>query len=161
MPLVQMGSTDMRISLLYSIEVSQRALSRESYQYWETLRKNSDQVGGIFSPQPSEMRGNIKCTTDPEETVLGFISAASVTKKRFFASKSEIGIYNNSHICPVMIPEREKPIPIPWSTMHETGYDIVSYNPSERESAWAPVSCVDCRIFGTKNKPSFWPNTDL
>lgn len=161
MPLVSIGSADLRISALYSIEVFQRALSREGYQYWETLRKNSDQVGGIFSPQPSEMRGNIRGITDPEETVLGFISAGYVTKKRFFASKNDIGIYYNAHICDIKIPEREVPIPIPWSTMYETGYAVVSYDPLEGESLWAPVACVDCRVSGTKNKPLFWPNDHI
>jgi len=160
MPLVSMESLDLRISVLYSIEVSQRVLSREGFQYWETLRKNSDQVGGIFSPQPSEMKGNIKCITDSEETVLGFISAGHVAKKRFFASKEEIGVYYNPHKCETLIPESFAP-PIAWSTMFDTGYDIVSNSPSVRESVWAPVSCVDCRIFGTKNKPSFWPNDHI
>jgi len=160
MPLVSMGSLDLRISVLYCIDVKQRALSREGYQYWETLRKNSDQVGGIFSPQPSEMKGNIKCITDPEETVLGFISAGYVSKKRFFASKEEIGVYYNPHICETVIPESFTP-PVAWSTMFDTGYDVVSNSPSTRESVWAPVACVDCRIFGTKNKPSFWPNDHI
>lgn len=160
MPLVSMESLDLRISVLYSIEVTQRALSREGFQYWETLRKNSDQVGGIFSPQPSEMKGNIKCITDSEETVLGFISAGYVTKKRFFASKEEIGVYYDPHRCETLIPESFAP-PVAWSTMFDTGYDVVSNSPSSRESLWAPVACVDCRIFGTKNKPSFWPNDHI
>lgn len=160
MPLVSMGPLDLRISVLYSIEVKQRALSREGYQYWETLRKNSDQVGGIFSPQPSEMKGNLKCITNPEETVLGFISAGYVSKKRFFASKEEIGVYYNTHVCDIVIPEEFAP-PVAWSTMFDTGYDIVSYSPSENKSMWAPLSCVDCRVFGTKNKPSFWPNNHI
>ena len=158
MPLVKMGPNDLRISLLYSIEVSQQALSKEAYQYWENLRKNSDQLGGIFSPQPSEMRGNIKCLSDPEEVVLGYISAGTYVKKRFMASKSEINLYWDDHVCEIIIPEKAVPMPIPWSTMHEDGYVPISYNPSERESVWVLKECADCRTKGTKNKPSFWPN---
>lgn len=161
MPLVTMGPDDLRISLLYSIEVVQQALSKEAYQYWENLRKNSDQLGGIFSPQPSEMRGNIKCVSDPEEIVLGYISAGTFVKRRLMASKSEINLYYDNHVCEIIIPEKAVPIPIPWSTMHEDGYVPISYNPSERESVWVLKECADCRTKGTKNRPSFWPNDHI
>ena len=161
MPLVSMGPLDLRISLLYSIEVTQQALSKESYLYWENLRKNSDQLGGIFSPQPSEMRGNIKCISDSTEVVLGYISAGFFRKKKFFASKSEIGLYWDDHSCEIIIPEKAMPIPIPWSTMHEDGYVVVSYNPTERESVWVLKECADCRTKGTKTKPLFWPTDHI
>lgn len=39
----------------------------------------------MFAPIPSEMKGNIRCVTDPEVPVIGFVEVATVTRlKRFF-----------------------------------------------------------------------------
>ena len=61
----------------------------------------------------------------------------------------------------IIIPEKAMPIPIPWSTMHEDGYVVVSYNPTERESVWVLKECADCRTKGTKTKPLFWPTDHI
>lgn len=157
MPLVSMGKSDDRISILYSIEVSQRAITREAYLYWENIRKNSDKVGGIFSPQPSEIYGNIRCVSDPSEVVLGFISAVEISTMRFFASDAEMDIYSSYHDCELIVPEKEDP-PRTWLALYQDGYLVISNNPMDRESIWSRDACVDCRLRGTKNKPSFWPN---
>lgn len=157
MPLVSMGSTDDRISILYSIEVTQRAITQEAYQYWDNLKKNSDKVGGLFSPQPSEMMGNIKCISDPTQVVLGYISAGVTVSKRFFASHSEMKTYSYYHNCAIVEPETQSP-PTAWSSLYQEGYMVADYDLGQRKTKWAIAYCVDCRFRGTKNKPSFWPN---
>lgn len=157
MPLVSMGNTDDRISVLYSIEVSQMAITREAFLYWENIRKNSDKVGGIFSPQPSEIMGNIRCVSDPSEVVIGFISAGLSSTRRFFASDAEMDTYKSFHNCEEIIPEEEVP-PVTWFSLYHGGYLVISYDEMEHKSIWSIDACVDCRLRGTKNKPSFWPN---
>ncbi|MDD2491874.1 MAG: DUF4249 domain-containing protein [Bacteroidales bacterium] len=157
MPLVSMGKTDDRISILYSIEVKQSAITREAYLYWENIRKNSDKVGGIFSPQPSEIFGNIKCLNDPSEVVLGYISAVHNSSMRFFATHDEMDTYSSFHNCEFITPETAEP-PRDWLSMYQDGYLVISNDPMTRESIWSRAGCVDCRLKGTKNKPSFWPN---
>lgn len=157
MPLVSMGRSDERISILYSIEVTQRAISQEAYQYWDNLRKNSDKIGGLFSPQPSEMTGNIRCISKPSEVVLGYISAGVTASKRFFASHNDMKMFSYSHNCILVEPETEAP-PISWSSLFQEGYMVVDYNLGDHTTKWAIANCVDCRARGTKNKPSFWPN---
>lgn len=157
MPLVSMGRTDDRISVLYSIEVTQTAITREAYLYWDNIKKNSDNVGGIFSPQPSEIMGNIKCISNPDEVVIGYISAALSKSKRFFAYDAEMDTYKNYHQCEIVIPEEVAP-PISWLSLYQNGYLVISYDEMERKSIWSKDACVDCRLRGTKKKPSFWPN---
>jgi hypothetical protein len=159
-PLVSMGSSDRRISALYSMELFQMAISEEAYKYWDNIRKNSDQIGGIFSPQPSEIKGNIKCITDPSEKVIGYICASKTSKKRIFAKGEDIGVYEYPNNCEVVTVNFENPVPI--GDLWDSGMDIVSLIPPPfSESFWASKRCVDCRIYGTKSKPSFWPNDHI
>ncbi len=161
-PLVSMGSADNRISLLYCLEVTQMAISHQAYIYWENIRKNSDKIGGIFSPQPSEIGGNIHCITSPSERVLGYVSAGVVSKKRKFTEGKTIGVYREPMSCESIFVDKDNPIQ--FSSLYEAGYDVISFSGSKEEgeeSYWVMKKCSDCRIRGTKNKPSFWPNEHL
>ncbi|MBK5280169.1 MAG: DUF4249 domain-containing protein, partial [Bacteroidia bacterium] len=70
----------------YSILVKQFALSVEAFEYWEQLKKTTEDLGTIFGPLPSRVLGNIRCLTEPNQPVLGFISGGTVTEKRIFIS---------------------------------------------------------------------------
>ena len=48
-----------RFTVLYSIQVQQRALSKEGYEYYLNVQQQNEEMGGIFTPQPSEIQGNI------------------------------------------------------------------------------------------------------
>jgi len=159
--LATIGQADNRISILYSMYLTQMAISRDAYLYWENIRKNSDNIGGIFSPQPSEIGGNIHCLTDPSERVLGYISAGLVTRKRIFAFAENIGIYEEPNNCESVVVDAANPIP--FETLYQTGFDVVDYGIAENGevSLWAIKRCVDCRTQGTKLKPSFWPNEHI
>jgi hypothetical protein len=152
-PLVTFDKHDDRLSVLYSMEVAQRSLTREGYLYWENLSKNSSDLGGIFSPQPTEMRGNITCISDPDEIVLGFTSAVLTKKKRVFAYAYDIGVFEFNVDCPLV----DSDSPDMWAYLKDAGYEVVAINEVEGTTAWAMKNCVDCRVTGTKNKPSFWP----
>jgi hypothetical protein len=74
----------------YSILVKQYALTREAYDYWSNIKKNTQDIGRLFDPQPSEIRGNIHSATSPLEPVLGYISAGGMTTKRMFIANGQI-----------------------------------------------------------------------
>lgn len=157
--LVRFGSTDIRISYLYSMELIQTAITKDAYIYWDNIRKISDEIGGIFAPQPSEISGNIKCVSSPQEKVIGYISVGTVTKRRAFAYGHKIGIYDGPQACELVIVNSDNPMK--FDVLWDGGYDIVSFTDMPQESAWSPIKCVDCRYTGTKKKPSFWPNNDV
>jgi hypothetical protein len=71
-----------KISVLYSILVTQYPLTKDAYEYWEQLKKNTEKLGTIFDPQPSANKTNIHCLTDPSEMVIGYISASNVVSKQ-------------------------------------------------------------------------------
>lgn len=84
---VPLGST--KLVTKYSILVKQYALEKKAHEYWQAMKKNTEQLGSIFDPQPSYMYGNIRSVNDPKEMVIGYFSACNVTEKRIFITAAE------------------------------------------------------------------------
>ena len=74
---------------MYSINVKQYALSHEAYLFFEKIKKNTEQLGSIFDPQPSELQGNIHCITNPAETVVGYVDISEEKVQRNFYQEYE------------------------------------------------------------------------
>jgi hypothetical protein len=154
----RVASQSQKMSLLYAMTVRVESLSKESYDYWNAMKTNSEKVGDLFSPIPSEMRGNIYNVKDSTELVLGYINVSGVAEKRVFVDNSVTGYYVKNP----RIPEENWMIPITTDEWPRYYY-YKNYLPvSEGEGPefyWAPKRCVDCRLQGgTKERPSFWPN---
>ncbi len=155
------GRTNNKISYIYSVEVYQQVISEEAYTYWVTLSKNSDDAGGLFSPQPSELRGNIYCAGDSTKPVLGYVGASTVTSKRIFVDQRKTLFWRRTEDCdaPMILSSLD------WRKYYNYGYDVVDKVEEGMgvfSVYWAPVRCVDCtKKGGTKLKPSFWPNDHI
>ena len=63
-------------------------MSNRAYDYWLQVQEQSQESGGLYETQPVQIHGNISNINDPEEVVLGFFDASSVTEKRIFVSES-------------------------------------------------------------------------
>lgn len=151
-----------RISDKYSINVKQYALTREGYEFWDSQRKNTELLGGIFDAQPSELKGNIHCITNPLEPVVGFLSVCSESFKRIFINQQEVNWplplvtdcskpdtirppnYSfNFYFSPGAPPQK-----IPVDAIYVFG-NIVAYTAVD-------IPCADCRLRGTTQVPPFW-----
>jgi hypothetical protein len=156
-PLIHLKGNDEKVSEMYSILVRQYAITKEAYLYLDNMRKNTEQIGGIFDPQPSEIKGNMVCVSDPAETVIGYISAGTVVQKRLFISKTDKPAISRewmfAHGC-----ERF------WRTADSvllSGGLIIEEKRDERGMLGYDMStraCIDCRFLGSNIKPSYWPN---
>ena len=144
------------------------SISKDAFTYWSVIMKNTNEVGGIFAPQPSELYGNIRCVSNPELRTLGYISAGTRTEKRIFVPARDIGIYVPPLCLPLNLENYpgypNDPPPSDFS-FYSSGYRVASQSLmdvlEERDSRiikWLPKTCVDCTTRGTKKKPSFWPN---
>lgn len=69
-----------KLWIKYSILVTQRAISFKAYEYWQQLKKNTESLGTLFDPQPSQIIGNI--ASEKGNEVLGYFTASTVTTKR-------------------------------------------------------------------------------
>jgi hypothetical protein len=144
----------------YSILVEQRAITKEAYEYWQQLKKNTEELGTLFDPLPSSVTGNFTCVSRPDEIVLGYFSSSTVEKKRIFIDEDEIDwpagmeAVTGYEDCPFyMVPLGQTfngLIPI------EPAYDVGNNNQFIGHYA-STIYCVDCRVAGGTNvQPDFW-----
>jgi len=145
--LIEWEPSNIRFSVLYYIYVEQNQIRKEAYDYYYNLQKNVEQTGSIFAPMPSELRGNIRNLTHADEPVIGYIDVSVTTHMERFIPRSE-GFYESPRrFCTVLETKPDDPT-----------YTIYEFAESAGIISWAPKSCVDCRVRGTKTKPGFWPN---
>lgn len=157
----EIPNTDARIRLLYAITVNQTALDKEAYIYWENVKKNSSGTGGLFSPQPSEMRGNIINVVIPGEIVLGYVNVTTSNGKRLFIDWSEEEIFSTE--CKrILVPKYSmvngEPIKNQWPNYYYEGYRPIILAGDDSDAAyWALEKCTDCRVYSNSTRPDFWP----
>jgi len=154
-PLLFIPPFSEKLSVRYSILLKQQALTKEAYEYLSLMKKNTESLGSIFDPQPSELRGNIKCITNPEEGVIGYLTASSFSEKRIFITAVEADWRFNQD-CPSIEVEKHPdslkqwlPGYLPYAEGMVMGTQPVYY--------MAPAACVDCtQRGGNLNRPSYW-----
>ena len=158
--LYSFSNTDRKVSVVYFVELSQIRLTEEAYRFWETVRNNSTNVGGLFSPEPSEMRGNIVNVDDPDELVLGYVSVSTCTRKKMFVDNYDTRFSNwrgPSYGLMEPIPD----IPDEWRKYYGWKYRYGWLKGETGQTVWAPIECIDCRASGgTKERPWWWINND-
>lgn len=157
-PIMSIPSAGEKLGVLYSIKVSQYALSEEGYSYLQKLKKNTEEIGSIFAAQPSELKGNIHCTTNPTETAVGFVEVSQEKQKRLFISNDQIPGWNYNDGCAEILLQnnpdelKEKAGGLfPTIPFLVTPVGIVSF------FATPDNNCLDCTFRGSNVKPSFWP----
>lgn len=153
-----------KLQFRYSILVKQRVMSKAAFVYWDLLRENSVDLGGIFGPMPTEIRGNIVNINDPGEPVIGMVEAVGIAEKRIYIDYMDLSgpwFVNNDFYSGCVLGDT-------------TARDAVSYlqnnpnmlavygeyrsaaDPSPTHYTYAPIRCVDCSLRGTLASPEFW-----
>ncbi|MGX5691092.1 DUF4249 domain-containing protein [Arcticibacter tournemirensis] len=164
-PVNHVPGNSVKVVYMYSILARQYGLTREAYQYLEIMKKNTEQIGTIFDAQPSELKGNVICLSDPEEQTLGWISAGTITEKRLFIS------YKNKPPGGAgedwLYIQRCEPFVSPKDSLLyyiNARNLIISENifPQPGGNVWinytmAREECIDCRLRGSNIKPDYWP----
>lgn len=152
---------DERIQERYSILISQKALDPAAVQFWETLKKNTEDIGSIFSPLPSQIAGNITALDNSGIPVVGQVSMGVTKQRRIFIELVDvlpwgyidpdfndcvIGVepvlaetYSSVFGGGNVLPARELMV----------GTTIIGYYPAERR-------CADCTLYASRTIPDFW-----
>jgi hypothetical protein len=159
-PIKKIPPGDERLGLRYSIIVNQQVLTKDAFDFWEILRKNTEQVGSIFDAQPSQLQGNIHAVSNPAEIVIGYINAGTIQRKRIFIDAGEVPLayrYRRPGACPV-----DTVLPADYTSRFYLGGQIpidgISSPTSPLPVAYTTSSmgCIDCRLRGTNVQPAFW-----
>lgn len=155
-------SDNVKLARKYSIKVTQRAISKDYYEFWELLKQNSEELGTLFDPQPSQLTTNFTSVNSEDDKILGFIGASTLEEERKFIQRSDlpyedIPYYYNSFCTldtilnnPDSLAEAFKGgVNIPTTEINNGG--IVTHY------VGSSPSCVDCTTYGgTTEEPDFW-----
>jgi len=174
-PLVFLPANSEKLPIRYSILVQQYAQTKEEYDYWEILRKNSENLGTINDPLPSQVTGNVRCLSNPDEPALGYVGVHSVSQQRIYIDRKELpqpynfvfqtGYESCVEVIEDRCPPRGKPLPPGvTTTFNVQGLLITSTSCPPGTNCYLTAcsyyggftDCVDCRLRGTNVKPSFW-----
>jgi len=155
LPVRYIGPQLDELTVLYYIQLKQYALSHDAYFFYQKMKKNTEQLGSIFDPMPSELRGNIHCVNDPDEIVIGYVEPSEAQEKELFIHNSDLPITWISQLpCSEFEVQNKPPLDVSiWPTRAGTlgpFNSIVTFYASDR-------ICVDCTARGTNQKPAFWP----
>ena len=158
------GSTN-KLTIRYSILVTEFALTQEEFEYWTKLQKTTENTGGLFDAPPSRITGNIQCVNRPDELVFGYFSATRPEQKRIFIDIGDFKHHSD------WVPNYRYPIceldSLSYAdALHysKSGYIIIGCSgqtfchPNQTKGFLVgPPSCADCRDQGgVVEIPSFW-----
>ena len=145
-----------KISVRYSILVKQFGLTSKAFNFWQEIKQNGTSVGGLFDPLPSQLIGNIRCTSNPAEPVIGYFSMATVQNKRIYILNNQVINWkgkNYDALCVPRITTADSAIYFLWDPNLAPAYYVTGGG-----LAISNVFCVDCTLQGGINrKPGYWP----
>ena len=159
MPITFVPSNSEKFETKYSILLRQYTLTKDAYTFWANLKKNTERLGTIFDPLPSQINGNLHNINNPNEPVFGYISASTLQTKRIFIAQAQLPPrwhadypYNCSvdtlFISLVIGPLSLGADKVALSPLYKNGL-LEGYTVSSRE-------CADCTLRGFTKQPSFW-----
>lgn len=161
--LFTLSKSSQKLYFGYSILVKQFALTAESYSYYQLTKTNSNNLGTLFDPIPTQPTSNIRCITKPSEPVIGFFNASYMKEKRLYFRRVDITPSNvlfdetGYELCPSYIAaldelsdETFQGMIIGDRVFDRITFELIGYSYSTEE-------CMDCRKRGgVTTKPDYW-----
>jgi Domain of unknown function (DUF4249) len=144
------------LSVRYYIVLSQYSLSHDAYRFYQRLKRNTEQIGTLFDPQPSQLITNIHCLSDSLEEVVGFVEITDQQQAHIFITNDDVkpwlppvpcskAVFRNNDTTLRAIGTSYLPV----APLTFRGPRIETFEASSNE-------CVDCTLRGTNIKPTFW-----
>lgn len=150
----------------YSLLVRQFSMSKEAFTYWDIIKENAENLGDLFGPMPSEIKGNIKGVNNPDLKVVGFVEAGIPSEKRIFVERYELpNVWNWQpdqfyDDCAEREFEVEHAITFMANNpgfLLARGFSKNGNSPFNTHYTVVPTRCGDCRFRGGDFvAPSFW-----
>lgn len=145
------------LSIRYYIEVTQYALSHDAYLFYQRIKRNTEQIGTLFDPQPSLLTTNIHCVNDPAEAAIGFVEVTDQQQAHIFITNDEVKPWVPSVACSKIVARNNDTTLQAIGNAYLPLSALTYFGPRIDKFEAAPNECVDCTLRGTNVKPSFWP----
>jgi hypothetical protein len=156
-PLAHIAQTSIKLKFRYSILVHQYALTKEAYEFWLEIQKNTENLGSIFGALPVQVTGNFTCITNPAIPVIGFFSATAEQDTRIFIDQSQLPTVNITDPYYDFCEEVFVPLSNALDPTSELYLDPVYQLITLLGYNLGTVACSDCRVHGgTTAVPPFW-----
>jgi hypothetical protein len=160
-PITFVPGPTVKLSRRYSIDVRQRALSKEEYNFWTQLKKTTESLGGLFDALPTQVIGNMRGVS-PEKPVLGYFSGGRLTSTRLFILVQQLPEVLLRQRVTALCQQTDldtlgvEDLPttpnyvLLVDPIYVQGVGIVAYTTSR-------AVCIDCKVHGgTTTRPPFW-----
>ena len=152
--LYQLDPDNNRFQTRYLTQVRQMAISAEEYEYLHLLSTQSSEMGGLFTPMPSELPGNIT-NLDGGVPAIGYIGVRGhVDETELYIKRKEVG--HKDLYTVKIVPDSLVEDP-PY--MLKRGYKIVDYNAYMGMVTWSTRWAVDCTDYfwgASLERPDYW-----
>jgi len=164
LPITNIPAGSQKLSFLYSINIRQFGWSQAGYQFLQAMKTNTEMLGSIFGPLPTQLGSNIHCVNNSSNLVVGYFNISPQQQQRYFISNSQLPGWSYNAGCNLQVIDNNsdsiakysynllpvQPVdsaPVPFDNYHFT---ILDFSASS-------ATCVDCALTGTPTKPPFWP----
>jgi hypothetical protein len=141
-----------RLSHLYHTSISLYSIGEDAFYYYTNQKRNTDETGDIFGPIPSEMPGNIVCTSSPEIPAIGFVEVSTRTRSEFFLDPRPY--YRPRPLNCVIVNSKDG-----FGDLSPDSFYLQDIDAAAGKQFYAQQTCLDCRTQGgVKQRPDWWPN---
>lgn len=159
--------SSVRLQTRYRMSIYLSCISADAYRYLDNLRTNSNFKGDLFTPVPSDVRGNIFCVEEPERNVIGYIDVCQVQKAVFYLGSDAYKLYlypgqRSIPFIPSVVWGADEPgaEPLDLRYFWDQGFAPI-YEGADIEGnlgvLWDYKRCTDCRLDGgTLEVPEDW-----
>jgi hypothetical protein len=161
-PIAFIPSTSEKIGTRYSILLHQYSITGDAYNFWTSLKTNTEQLGSIFDAQPSQLQTNIHNLNNGNPAI-GYVSACTVTSKRVNISNSQLPAWIPTY--PYQCEEDTvrtytfefyNNLVYPPITLIATGPPPLPRGAIPDKLGYSTPICVDCTLRGTTTIPPFF-----
>lgn len=156
-PLYKIDKDDVRFQAIYYTKIKQMAISREEYEYNSLILLYNSQMGGLFTPMPSELPTNIR--SNKGKKGVGYVGVrGKICEAEVCIGREQVGCkyYVTGEVIPNSRLEK-----LSYSTLYSMGYRVYE-NDIAKGVTWTYQYCVDATYWGASlDRPSFWDEITL
>lgn len=158
--LYQRHKDNVRFQTRYYTRVRQIAITLQEYEYRHMMQTQSTEMGGLFTPMPSELPSNIRCL-DGDARAIGYVGVrGQVAQADIYVNRRDVEctFYEASKMLPDSLVNNLGP-----AELLARGYVVQDFDSYSGTAYWTDRWGVDCTDFhwgASLAKPSFWKDKD-